>query len=724
MKSGSAPVSALARQTNAAARHWIVTTEEIVTATRPTPPAQARMYAAVASIFADAAALKPGDPDSIDQADAATVAVLRHTLGSDAKNFESKLNLGGRHVALWEETQKLVDTYFARLDSDVNVNVHDGAIPAGLPAGSWVRTGTTGPFEPDAGKWSYWLAERQGGRGTAAAAVPAPPKFGTAEYDLQLQAVRAAVAKRDAKWIAAINRWGGAPGTQGPAGIWLDRFDDELGNTKAFDDPNFARNQAILAKTIADAFIAAWDVKYQYWTQRPDQADPTITTSMPNPPFPSYVSGHSTISAAAATVLGALYPKHALALIHNAEEARDSRLYAGIHFPVDNEAGFALGTALGNQVIARLGITNAGAVAHEVAVIAQPLGSAASAGTAPLVITRYKSSGVSDDAATGGAALVRVTNEALGLGFVFGVEGNVLPALRYQPGWTAKTISTDPTWTPGLCGDTPNVLIDRYEATIEYKSDTSNETYVRVFDTKEKNFFDVASSKDGLGTPQSVLARGNALLVLRSAPGSAVIQRFDFGANTVVSTPIAGIGIDMWVRLDANRGGGSSVLEHSGDVLIMSDAVGFDAKFATVFADGTVSAWTDIALGTRRLLDDGVAPRSLGPKLQARLVRRDAATGHSDYEILDLKGKRLRLLTAVFEPQFLGTVKGFAVIEFMNQTTTPGILSQQEMFFDTSTGDWYRVFDLGADIPASQVPEPYRSYQYDANIFVAGAVSL
>lgn len=78
----------------------------------------------------------------------------------------------------------------------------------------------------------------------------------------------------------------------------------------------------------------------------------------------------------------------------------------------------------------------------------------------------------------------------------------------------------------------------------------------------------------------------------------------------------------------------------------------------------------------------------------------------------------------MFEPQFLGTVKGFAVIEFMNQTTTPGILSQQEMFFDTSTGDWYRVFDLGADIPASQVPEPYRSYQYDANIFVAGAVSL
>ena len=82
--------------------------------------------------------------------------------------------------------------------------------------------------------------------------------------------------------------------------------------------------------------------KYTYWTARPITADPTLDCLIPTPPFPSYTSGHSTISAAAATVLGHLFPDDAAALATRAEEAKDSRLWAGIHFPLDNEMG-ALG---------------------------------------------------------------------------------------------------------------------------------------------------------------------------------------------------------------------------------------------------------------------------------------------------------------------------------------------------------------------------------------------
>jgi len=71
----------------------------------------------------------------------------------------------------------------------------------------------------------------------------------------------------------------------------------------------------------------------------------------PAPPFPSYTSGHSTISAAAATVLGHLFPADAAGLATMAREAKDSRLWAGIHFPIDNETAATGGRRIGQLVL-------------------------------------------------------------------------------------------------------------------------------------------------------------------------------------------------------------------------------------------------------------------------------------------------------------------------------------------------------------------------------------
>ena len=72
---------------------------------------------------------------------------------------------------------------------------------------------------------------------------------------------------------------------------------------------------------------------------------------MENPHFPSYVSGHSTISRTAAEVLSAMFPTKADIWLQDATEARDSRLWGGVHFAYDNDEGFILGAAVG--VIAR-----------------------------------------------------------------------------------------------------------------------------------------------------------------------------------------------------------------------------------------------------------------------------------------------------------------------------------------------------------------------------------
>ena len=80
--------------------------------------------------------------------------------------------------------------------------------------------------------------------------------------------------------------------------------------------------------------------------------DPTWTPLITTPPFPSYISGHSTTSAAAALVLSRFFPREARRLRARAREAAVSRLYAGIHFRSDNEAGLRVGAAAGRAALA------------------------------------------------------------------------------------------------------------------------------------------------------------------------------------------------------------------------------------------------------------------------------------------------------------------------------------------------------------------------------------
>ncbi|MEF8768730.1 vanadium-dependent haloperoxidase [Candidatus Accumulibacter contiguus] len=132
---------------------------------------------------------------------------------------------------------------------------------------------------------------------------------------------------------------------------------------------------------LADASIAAWDAKYHYTAWRPitaireadsdgndaTAADAAWTSLLITPPFPEYVSGHSTYSGAAETVLASAFGastaftissqglpgvERSFVSVHDAaEEAGRSRIYGGIHFEYANQAGLAAGRALGQKVL-------------------------------------------------------------------------------------------------------------------------------------------------------------------------------------------------------------------------------------------------------------------------------------------------------------------------------------------------------------------------------------
>jgi len=137
-----------------------------------------------------------------------------------------------------------------------------------------------------------------------------------------------------------------------PAGLWIEIARDLIVRD-GLDAPHAARVLALTSVAMADSFICCWDAKYTYWTARPIMADPSLEVLIPTPPFPSYTSGHATASAAAATVLGHLFPEHEAALFERADEAKQSRLWAGIHFPIDCEMGALGGGMIGRLVVVR-----------------------------------------------------------------------------------------------------------------------------------------------------------------------------------------------------------------------------------------------------------------------------------------------------------------------------------------------------------------------------------
>jgi membrane-associated phospholipid phosphatase len=178
---------------------------------------------------------------------------------------------------------------------------------------------------------------------------PAPPDCHSAEVKAETDAVRQLERKFVNNYKAFY--W------QSPAGLttsWYDYASKWMFEDKTdLNPPRAARTYALVGTVYFDAFIASNDGKFNYWYLRPNQLDPSITPLFPVPPFPSYPSNHSTLSTARSEVLAYLFPHHAEFIRGVGKEAGDSRIWAGIHYEMDNRSGVELGKAVAGKFITR-----------------------------------------------------------------------------------------------------------------------------------------------------------------------------------------------------------------------------------------------------------------------------------------------------------------------------------------------------------------------------------
>ena len=216
------------------------------------------------------------------------------------------------------------------------------------PPGSAAR-----PVSPLAGTWRTWVMES--GRQFR---PPPPPRFGTPGFLRQARRMIQVQKKLTPAQKHAAKFWEGGEGTSLPPGIWIQVVLERL-RTKPLTTPRTTRMMSALTVAMADAGVASWDAKYAYWYPRPENGvrdaglDKHWKPYIKTPFFPSYVSGHSTYSSAAGEVLAHFYPGDAKLWRARAREAGLSRIWGGIHYPVDNVFGDRMGTKIGRLVVKR-----------------------------------------------------------------------------------------------------------------------------------------------------------------------------------------------------------------------------------------------------------------------------------------------------------------------------------------------------------------------------------
>lgn len=188
---------------------------------------------------------------------------------------------------------------------------------------------------------------------TCIALRPAPPPAVNSEQmKKETEEIYQLVKNPSRERLKIVHYWADGVGTYTPPGHWNAIAADEFIG-KNFSEVRWARNMALLNMALMDAGIVCWETKNYYFNPRPSQLDPRIKTLTGVPNFPAYISGHSTFSAAAATVLGYIVPERSNAYQAMAKEASISRMYGGIHYRSDCEVGLVTGEKVGGYAVQR-----------------------------------------------------------------------------------------------------------------------------------------------------------------------------------------------------------------------------------------------------------------------------------------------------------------------------------------------------------------------------------
>lgn len=177
-----------------------------------------------------------------------------------------------------------------------------------------------------------------------------PPSTSSDQMTSDVKDVLGKVKTPTREQMRIVQFWADGAGTYTPAGHWNAIASEDF-IKKNWSEVRWARNLALLNCAEMDAGIVCWDIKYFYFNPRPSQMNEEIKTLTGVPNFPSYVSGHSMFSGAAAAFLGHVVPERASDYMAMAQQAGESRFIGGIHYKVDCEVGLDVGKKVGNYAV-------------------------------------------------------------------------------------------------------------------------------------------------------------------------------------------------------------------------------------------------------------------------------------------------------------------------------------------------------------------------------------
>jgi hypothetical protein len=179
-----------------------------------------------------------------------------------------------------------------------------------------------------------------------------PPAPGSTEYEDNVKELIDLANNRTEEHRRIANYWQDGLGTYTPPGHW-DKIALDFMIAYKMNPLRSARTFAYMDMAMMDAGIACWDAKYYYHYPRPIQQIAGFETIAGTPNFPSYTSGHSMFSAAAAEILAYVFPAEASKVRAWAVEAATSRIYGGIHWRFDAEVGTQTGIEVAAYTLAK-----------------------------------------------------------------------------------------------------------------------------------------------------------------------------------------------------------------------------------------------------------------------------------------------------------------------------------------------------------------------------------
>jgi len=295
----------------------------------------------------------PSYPSEHAAAAGAAAAVLAYFLPNESASLQALAEEAGRsrlyagveypsdYAAGLELGRRVAEQVIARARADGSDAVFNGVIPTG----PCMWTGTN-PGNVTVTQWKPFLLSS-----ASEFRPPPPPSCESPDVQAQLADVRNYPRALNAASFATNAKaffW------QTPDGVqpWPYTYMNRLVLEDKLDAPAAARAYALLATANYDAWIGSQDGKFTYWYLRPAQLDTTLVPLFPAPNFPSYPANHSIVSSVSSEMIAYLFPRDADAVRARGKEAGDSRVWAGIHFEMDNQAGVNLGRSVARKFIA------------------------------------------------------------------------------------------------------------------------------------------------------------------------------------------------------------------------------------------------------------------------------------------------------------------------------------------------------------------------------------